>query len=184
MQIEDSFDRRKLARKVRVKVKTNRNVDFITAIRQDATISDLANRALSVYLELSEDAALPAIKKQLTVSAVKQGIFFMPKSELVANLLNPDDEVEVVIIKAKPKYPNQIFNNQEFLNKQTTSTKNNPVFVRIQPLKQPEKVVEDPPILPPKPEYKETKSAVPVVAQVLTSVSKMSKRQKKKEKKK
>lgn len=61
-------------------MKTNRNVDFITAIRQDATISDLANRALSVYLELSEDAALPTIKKQLTVSAVKQGIFFMPRS--------------------------------------------------------------------------------------------------------
>ena len=33
----------------------------------------------------------------------------MPKSEQVANLLNPDDEVEVVIVKAKPKYPNQLF---------------------------------------------------------------------------
>jgi hypothetical protein len=96
---------------VRVKVKTNRSIDFITAIRHDATISDLANRALGVYLELSEDGGLPAIKKQLTISAVKQGIFFMPKSELVANLLNQDDEVEVVIIKAKPKYPNQIFQN-------------------------------------------------------------------------
>ena len=127
---------------MRVKVKTNRNVDFITAIRQDATISDLANRALSVYLELAEDAALPAIKKQLTVSAVKQGIFFMPKSELVANLLNPDDEVEVVIIKAKPKYPNQIFNNQEFLTKYTSNAKNNPVVMRSSGLKQPEIVLE------------------------------------------
>jgi hypothetical protein len=53
------------------------------------------------------------IKKQLTVSAVKQGIFYMPKSELVANLLNNDDEVEVVIIKAKPKYPNQLFQNMQ-----------------------------------------------------------------------
>jgi hypothetical protein len=35
----------------------------------------------------------------------------------VANLLNPDDEVEVIIIKAKPKYPNQIFQNQEFFSK-------------------------------------------------------------------
>lgn len=52
-------------------------------------------------------------KKQLTVSAVKQGIFYMPKSELVASLLNHDDEVEVVIIKAKPKYPNQLYQNQQ-----------------------------------------------------------------------
>lgn len=33
----------------------------------------------------------------------------MPKSELVSNLLKADDQVEVVIIKAKPKYPNQLF---------------------------------------------------------------------------
>ena len=33
----------------------------------------------------------------------------MPKSELVSNILSNDDEVEVDIIKAKPKYPNQIF---------------------------------------------------------------------------
>jgi hypothetical protein len=39
----------------------------------------------------------------------------MPKSELVASLLNNDDEVEVVIIKAKPKYPNQIFQNKQAL---------------------------------------------------------------------
>ena len=56
---------------------------------------------------------MAGIKKQLTVSAVKQGIFYMPKSELVANLLNNDDEVEVVIIKAKPKYPNQLFQNMQ-----------------------------------------------------------------------
>lgn len=37
----------------------------------------------------------------------------MPKSELVASLLNHDDEVEVVIIKAKPKYPNQPYQNQQ-----------------------------------------------------------------------
>ena len=37
----------------------------------------------------------------------------MPKSELVASLLNHDDEVEVVIIKAKPKYPNQLYQNQQ-----------------------------------------------------------------------
>lgn len=48
-------------------------------------------------------------KKQLTVSAVKQGVFYMPKSECVSNLLNPDDQVEVLIIKAKPKYPHQLF---------------------------------------------------------------------------
>ena len=33
----------------------------------------------------------------------------MPKSENVSNLLNQDDQVEVVIIKAKPKYPNQFY---------------------------------------------------------------------------
>ena len=68
----------------------------------------MANRALNVYLELSGESYLQnANKKQLTVSAVKQGVFYMPKSENVSNLLNQDDQVEVVIIKAKPKYPNQ-----------------------------------------------------------------------------
>lgn len=31
----------------------------------------------------------------------------------MANILNPDDEVEVVIVKAKPKYPNQMFTQQQ-----------------------------------------------------------------------
>jgi hypothetical protein len=93
-----------------VRIATNRNLKFMTAVKSDATVSDLANRALSVYLELSGEARASAgSKKQLTVSAVKQGIFYMPKSELVANLLNSDDEVEVIIVKAKPKYPNQLF---------------------------------------------------------------------------
>lgn len=93
-----------------MRIATNRNLKFLTALKSDATVSDLANRALSVYLELSGEARASAgSKKQLTVSAVKQGIFYMPKSELVANLLNSDDEVEVIIVKAKPKYPNQLF---------------------------------------------------------------------------
>lgn len=45
----------------------------------------------------------------------------MPKSEFVANLLNCDDEVEVVIIKAKPKYSHQIFNSNPLTVKSTTS---------------------------------------------------------------
>lgn len=124
MDIEDNFNHKRTLKKIRLKIKTNRNIEFITAVKHDATISDLANRALGVYLELSEDAALSTIKKQLTVSAVKQGIFYMPKSEYVANLLNPDDEVEVVIVKAKPKYPNQIFQNQEHLSKSNIPIKN------------------------------------------------------------
>jgi hypothetical protein len=73
------------------------------------------------------------IKKQLTVSAVKQGIFYMPKSELVASLLNCDDEVEVVIIKAKPKYPNQLFPNQQLQQ---------PIHKQIVPLPEPQVLVE------------------------------------------
>jgi|JI9StandDraft_1071089.scaffolds.fasta_scaffold72085_3 hypothetical protein len=34
----------------------------------------------------------------------------MPKSECVSSLLLSDDQVEVIIIKAKPKYPQQLFN--------------------------------------------------------------------------
>jgi hypothetical protein len=45
----------------------------------------------------------------------------MPKSEYVVNLLNCDDEVEVVIIKAKPKYPHQIFNPHQLPPKSTLS---------------------------------------------------------------
>ena len=40
----------------------------------------------------------------------------MPKSEQVVNLMSKDDQVEVVIIKAKPKYPQQMF-QEEYLNK-------------------------------------------------------------------
>jgi hypothetical protein len=32
----------------------------------------------------------------------------MPKSEYVSNLLAQDEEVEVIIVKAKPKFPNQV----------------------------------------------------------------------------
>jgi hypothetical protein len=67
-------------------------MQFITAIRPEATISELANRALSAYLELCDEAGMQSTsKKQLTVSAVKQGVFYMPKSECVSNLLNQDD---------------------------------------------------------------------------------------------
>jgi len=41
------------SKKIRVKVFTNRGIQFITSVKQEATVSDLANRALSVYLELS-----------------------------------------------------------------------------------------------------------------------------------
>lgn len=82
----------------------------------------------------------------------------------MANLLNPDDEVEVVIIKAKPKYPNQIFNNQEFFTKHTANTKNNPVITRSTGLKQPETLLSQAQLSPVKPDHKEIKLAHPPVA--------------------
>lgn len=36
----------------------------------------------------------------------------MPKSQYVANLMTNDDQVEVDIVKAKPKYPYQMFQEQ------------------------------------------------------------------------
>lgn len=39
--------------KVRIRVVTNRGIQFITALRNDSTVSDLANKALKVYLELA-----------------------------------------------------------------------------------------------------------------------------------
>lgn len=36
----------------------------------------------------------------------------MPKSECVSSLLNNDDKVEVDIVKAKPKYPKQMFQDE------------------------------------------------------------------------
>ena len=101
-------------RKTRVRVTTNRGLNFVTAVKPGATVGELANRALTVYLQL---AGIPPLsnQKQLTVTAVKQGIFYLPKSEQVGSLLNQDDQVEVVIVKAKPKYPNQIFEGKPLL---------------------------------------------------------------------
>jgi|JI9StandDraft_1071089.scaffolds.fasta_scaffold72085_4 hypothetical protein len=50
MDIEDNYDSRKITKKIRLKIVTNRGLQFITAVRPEASISDLANRALSVYL--------------------------------------------------------------------------------------------------------------------------------------
>ena len=113
MQEEDNFDSNKSGRRLRLKIKTNRNLQFVTSVKYEATVSELANRALSVYLELTEDTGPNACRKQLTVAAVKQGVYYMPKSEYVANLLAPDDQVEVLIVKAKPKYPNQLFQSAQ-----------------------------------------------------------------------
>ena len=66
--------------KIRIRVVTNRGIQFITALRHDSTVSDLANKALKVYLELAGELLPAPIRKQLTVSAVKQGVFHMPKS--------------------------------------------------------------------------------------------------------
>lgn len=106
---DESFEMQRPGKKIRIKIVTNRGLQFITAVKPEATVSDLANRALSVYLELVSELYPNTCKKQLTVSAVKQGVFYMPKSEYVANLLSNDEQVEVVIIKAKPKYPHQMF---------------------------------------------------------------------------
>ena len=96
---EKRKDRRN--RFLRLKIITNRQFNFITAIRPDSTITDLANRALNAYLELnklvvnssSDQSQKQKNRKQLTVSAVKQGRYFMPKSQIVSNLLSQDEEV-------------------------------------------------------------------------------------------
>ncbi len=51
------------------------------------------------------------------MSAVKQGVFYMPKSEFVSSLLNNDDKVEVDIVKAKPKYPKHLFQDEHVKEK-------------------------------------------------------------------
>lgn len=47
---EEYYDKRKYTKRIRVRVITNRGLRFITAIRIDATVSELANKILSVYL--------------------------------------------------------------------------------------------------------------------------------------
>ena len=54
MEIEEGFEVKKNQKKIRLNIVTNRNLQFVTSVRTDATISDLANRALTAYLELSE----------------------------------------------------------------------------------------------------------------------------------
>lgn len=80
MDIEELLENKRTNKKIRLKITTNRHLKFVTSIKQDATISELASRALSVYLELSGEGLTTSTKKQLTVSAVKQGVFYMPKS--------------------------------------------------------------------------------------------------------
>lgn len=80
MDIEELLENKRTNKKIRLKITTNRHLKFVTSIKQDATISELASRALSVYLELSGEGLITSTKKQLTVSAVKQGVFYMPKS--------------------------------------------------------------------------------------------------------
>jgi hypothetical protein len=53
MDVEEHETPKKSAKKIRIKIITNRNLQFITSVRPEATISELANRALSVYLELT-----------------------------------------------------------------------------------------------------------------------------------
>lgn len=53
MDVEENDSPKKFTKKIRVKIITNRNLQFITSVRPEATISELANRALSVYLELT-----------------------------------------------------------------------------------------------------------------------------------
>ena len=80
MDIEELLENKRTNKKIRLKITTNRHLKFVTSIKQDATISELASGALSVYLELSGEGLTTSTKKQLTVSAVKQGVFYMPKS--------------------------------------------------------------------------------------------------------
>lgn len=53
MDLEDNYEPHRHCKKIRLRIVTNRNLQFITSVKYDATVSDLANRALSVYLELS-----------------------------------------------------------------------------------------------------------------------------------
>ena len=53
MDVEEEYEPRGRGKKIRIRVVTNRGIKFVTSVRQDATVSDFANRALSVYLELA-----------------------------------------------------------------------------------------------------------------------------------
>ena len=50
MDVEANYEHKKSIKKIRLKITTNRQLQFLISIKQDATVSDLANRALSVYL--------------------------------------------------------------------------------------------------------------------------------------
>lgn len=51
MHYEHFEDKRKDKKKyLRLKIITNRDFNFITAVRPDSTVTDLANRALNAYL--------------------------------------------------------------------------------------------------------------------------------------
>ena len=57
----------------------------------------------------------------------------MPKSEIVSNLLSQDEEVEIMIVKAKPKFPEQTIPTQHDFEVLAKQIKNFDVSVSKRP---------------------------------------------------
>ncbi len=91
---------------IRLRIKTNKGINMIIAIEIDKTMRELAHRVLNCYHQLVEQCMMiPPKRRDLSVSAIKIESFFVSKSEIIGNMLKDNDEVECVLSKAKPRFP-------------------------------------------------------------------------------
>lgn len=79
---------------IRLRVKTNKFLDMIVAIEVDKSVRELAHRVLHCFHELADQhASVPPKRRDLTVSALKMGGYFVSKTEIVGSLLKDYDEI-------------------------------------------------------------------------------------------
>lgn len=96
------------SRTIRLRVKTNKYLDMMVAIEADKTMRELAHRVLNCFHELADQHTLtPPRRRDLTVSALKIDNYYISKTEIVGNMLKDEDEIECILGKARPRYPNQ-----------------------------------------------------------------------------
>jgi hypothetical protein len=79
--MENHFQLPKEKNTIRLRVKTNKFINFIVAIEANKTMRELAHRALNCFHELAEQhVSCPPKRRDLTVSALKIDNFFVSKS--------------------------------------------------------------------------------------------------------
>ena len=80
---------------------TNKGLKFIIGIEKHKTINHLAKRLLNCYYELAGDNEIALPKCKLTITSIKYNNYCLSKSEIIQNLLYPDDLITCEIGRLK-----------------------------------------------------------------------------------